>query len=232
MNKSIQEVIEKASILIFDLDKTLTKKDTTIPFLLFLLKRNPRKIFNFPQLFWLGLKHFLVHEGDGSSTKRKFLKVMFKGLNKDQLYKLGEEFALSLNPDFFFADGLEIISTARKKNKTLILASASLDLYVDTLAKQMRFNYCIATKPKFVDGEFEGDFLDSNNYGKSKCENVKVFFEEMDFKLDDSVSLSDSPTDWPLLKVSKNGIAVNPTKKMLSKIASDETGTVEAVFWT
>ncbi|MEP5416767.1 MAG: HAD-IB family hydrolase [Lentilitoribacter sp.] len=231
MDKSLEEVLERANILIFDLDKTLTKKDTTIPFLFFIFKRHPVKILKFPQLFWLGVKHFLMHEGDGSSTKREFLKVMFKGLRKERLYRLGEEFALSLNSDFFFKDGLDIISTARSQNKTLILASASLDLYVDTLAQKLNFDHCIATKPKFVDGRFEGEFLDSNNYGNSKCENVKVFFEEMNFKFEDSVSLSDSPTDWPLLKVSKNGIAVNPTKKLLDQIASDETGTVEAVVW-
>ena len=116
-----------------------------------------------------------------------------------------------------YAEALELIHDHRAAGRLICLVSSSPAEIVEPLARMLRIDRYIATRPGVRDGKYTGE-LEFYAYGPQKAEAIRELAEELDIKLEDSYAYTDSVTDLPMLEMVGNPVAVNPDKE-LRKIA-------------
>jgi HAD superfamily hydrolase (TIGR01490 family) len=116
-----------------------------------------------------------------------------------------------------YAEALELIHDHRAAGRLICLISSSPEEIVEPLAKMLRIDRYIATRPAIEDGKYTGD-LEFYAYGPQKAEAIEELAAELGIDLEGSFAYSDSVTDLPMLEAVGNPVPVNPDKE-LRKIA-------------
>ena len=133
-----------ATMAVFDLDGTITRHDTYIPFLLGFLARKPLRILRCGLLPFHALVHLLGLRGN-SWLKLKFLSQCCGGASRQALADYGADFAARIVRKGLLPDAVAAIEFHRARGDRLMLISASFDLYVDEIGKLL-FDHIIASK--------------------------------------------------------------------------------------
>ena len=135
----------KATIAVFDLDGTITRYDTYVPFLLGFLVSKPLRIFRCGLLPLYALIHLLGLRGN-SWLKQKFLARCCGGASRQALADYSADFAARVVRKGLLPDAVAAIEFHRARGDRLILISASFDLYVDEIGRLLGFADVIASK--------------------------------------------------------------------------------------
>ncbi len=206
-------------IVVFDLDNTITKKDTYLAFLIFCLKQNPLRLFRCYFLPFAVLI-FKLKLKDNSWLKKTFLGAIIGGTQRDDVNSLVDDF-LSDIKDQYYSQALGQIQYHKEQSDYLVLASASYDFYVEKIGKELGFDQIICTKSVWSNGRLIGDIDGENCYGPNKLAQIK---KELSNILDNykTVAYSDHHSDKYLLEWADLGIAVNPTDKL--RVIAEQTG--------
>lgn len=196
------------NVAIFDLDKTLTKRDTFVPFLLGLMLRNPQSFFSTPKLLWNVLLYFTGVQSN-STLKEAFLVTILKNCTRTTVQVWVDKFVDQTIERNLSSDALKRLSHEKRKGR-VVLASASIDLYVEPLARRLKVEHVVCSKLKHAKGEYLIGSLDGKNcYGEEKLSRVIAYLTS--FKHDLFITAySDHDSDLPLLKYANKGVAVNP----------------------
>jgi phosphatidylglycerophosphatase C len=214
---SISNQNESRSIAVFDLDGTLTKTDTFKRFLLKGAISNPSCALHLPLLSLQFIRNKLGQISDGE-LKRCFLSAVFSTMQPTNIKKISTDLANETIRSSLRRLALEKIEAHRIAGDRLILATASLDIYANEIAKKLKFHDVIATKCSTnAHGGLSGE-LDGPNL-KSECKLIalkNILQEELGSL--QITAYSDHHSDLPLLKFATQGVAVNPTSK-LAKVA-------------
>jgi HAD superfamily hydrolase (TIGR01490 family) len=112
-----------------------------------------------------------------------------------------------------YAEALELIHDHRAAGRLVCLVSSSPEEIVEPLARMLRIDRFIATRPLVEDGKYTGE-LEFYAYGPKKAEAIRTLADELGIKLEDSYAYSDSVTDMPMLEAVGNPVAVNPDKDL------------------
>ena len=112
-----------------------------------------------------------------------------------------------------YAEALELMHDHRGAGRLICLVSSSPEEIVEPLAKMLRIDRFIATRPRVEDGKYTGD-LEFYAYGPQKADAIKQLAAELDIELAGSYAYSDSVTDLPMLEVVGNPVPVNPDKDL------------------
>ena len=213
--------IGKAVTAVYDLDGTITRADTFVPFLFGFLVRNPWRIFRCILLplhalvFWSGLR-------GNSWAKQKFLTVVCGGASRQALADYSAEFAALVVKLGLLPGAVASMEAHRARGDRLVLITASLDLYVDAIARHLGFDGVIASKAAWrtagdlaetLDGRLDGE----NCYGANKVERLRSFLAN-DNSNARIIAYSDHASDLPLLAFADAGYVVNP-KPVMRKLA-------------
>lgn len=199
--------------VVFDLDHTLTKRDTYLAFLFLGLRKRPIRLFFSVGLpiavltYWLKLRN-------NTWLKERFLSAILEGSTKEQLDQWADEFLCKLLRSGLRTRAREIIESHRATGHKLILVTASFDFYVEKLANHLGFNAVISTESAWSpDGKLKGKLKSDNCYGTVKVERLNAYFADNrnDWCI---VAYSDSHRDLPMLEWADYSVAVNPTQKL------------------
>jgi HAD superfamily hydrolase (TIGR01490 family) len=209
----VSEKPVKPTIVIFDLDSTITKKDTYVAFLLSILKTYPLRLLR------CGFLPFaiLIHKAgikDNSWLKETFLSAIASGLTQSQLSASSDQFIEKLKKKGIRSKAIQKIQQHRDANHKLVLASASFDFYVKNLGHQLGFEVIVCTQPSWnKHNKLTGKINGQNCYGKYK---LKRLIEILGIDKNDitTIAYTDHHSDAPLLEWVDRAIAVNPTKKL------------------
>ncbi|HEX2115875.1 MAG TPA: HAD family hydrolase [Alphaproteobacteria bacterium] len=200
-------------VVVFDLDGTLVNGDTYRRFLLGFIVRQPKRLARTWSLpFALALYFSGVR--DNSWLKTAFLTAVMGGVRRSEL----EEWSGSFVNDLI-ARGIRSRALARLRDHQahgdyVILATASLDAYVEPLARRLGFDDVICSRVVWSeDGRLTGALADGNCYGRRKAECIARLLaasgrSEIDF------AYSDHESDRPLLEWARSAIAVSPTRAL------------------
>ncbi len=214
----------KPTIVIFDLDSTITKKDTYVAFLLSILKTYPQRLLR------CGFLPFaiLIHKAgikDNSWLKETFLTAIAGGLSQSQLSACSDQFIEKLKKKGIRSKALQEIQQHRDTDHKLILASASFDFYVKKLGHQLGFEAIVCTRPSWNEhNKLTGKIDGQNCYGKYKLMRLKEILN-IDKNDITTIAYTDHHSDVPLLEWVDKAIAVNPTRK-LQQIAMKRNYTI------
>ena len=203
-------------IVIFDLDKTITKIDTYIPFILFFLIFRPFKVFKFCLLISPTCK-YLINQISDSNLKELYLTEFFKNENQKFIDNLARRFVRIFSKFFLYEDALERIKFHRERGDEIIIASASLDLYVCHFASHLGFDNFLATETdKTSENIITGKLKGPNLKGEKKLHEVKKL---LNYSLDycKIIAYSDDESDIHLLSWVDEGVIINGKEKYIKK---------------
>lgn len=196
-------------IAIYDLDRTLTRRATYTPFLLFIARRiAPWRLLFLP--VWVGMMigHKLGLYGRAGLKQAGF--ALFVGQPGDQrlpplITAFAERTAKALYPGAqrqWMADG--------EAGTMRVIATAALELYAGAIAEQLHADALIATPM-----DAAGKLIEGNNFGDGKYQRVLDWFAASGFDRAACRILfySDHVSDAPLLDWADEGVLVNPAAK-------------------
>lgn len=205
--------------VIFDLDRTLTKRPTFSAFLLSMTDEEPGKVlFVVAVLFQMLL--YVLKLKTRKSLKEYMLKTYMGGMSRNQTNKAIKKF---FNERYykkrFYQDGLAEIKRHQKEGRVVGVATASMDFYVEAIVSELGLDFMIATTSVWQNGILVPMIKGENCYGGEKAKRVQAFLAGQ--KVAKVWFYSDHHTDEPTFELADVRIAVNPTAK-LKKIAGDD----------
>lgn len=215
------------STVFFDLDGTLTKRDTYLDFLFGYVLRHPKRLFHMLFLPFAVIV-YKVGARDNTWLKVVFLKAVLGGQPREILEKWSEDYTEKLLKTGMRQGAIARLRAHQQEGDRLILVSASLDLYVVLLGEKLGFEDVICTRARWDKSKrLAGDLEGKNCYGSEKLVRIKKWLSE-NGNSENTVAYSDHHTDNLLLDWVKTAVAVNPTKKLAHLAA---TNNIEIVNW-
>ena len=214
-------------VVIFDLDRTITRNGTFMPFLIYYAcRQNPLRLLFLPVIIVLMLGYTL------KLLDRKQLKSLMYGLiignpDKADLDRICTAFVDRTLDKHVYPEALYTIREWQNKNAHLILATASYDWMANVFAQRLKFDSVIATKSITIDGKIIPGVDGDNCYGQAK---LRMVTEALDLiatagvKKQDIWFYTDHHTDIPLLKVCNHPVAVNASRRLMNWIKSRPDG--------
>ncbi len=206
-----------AAIGLFDLDGTLIAWDCQLLFRHFVVRREPWRVIFLPVfLAFVPLAALLGTE----AMKRIFLSYLW-GIDRATLCRYSRDFAKAVMPAIY-SELRERIDVHRQRGDFLILASASPEVYVREIGRELGFDLSLGTPVQW--GYLFPDLC--NHKGQAKVERLKRLLPPewwADGRLAGCHGYTDSTADLPMLGLCESVTLVNPS--------ADLTARGEAAGW-
>lgn len=153
-------------VAIFDLDGTITRHDTFLPFVFGFLSRHPWRLPRLVGVVPALLRYAITR--DRGALKSALMRSALGGVSRIELDKWNARFVPALVAHGTFKQALDHISAHRRAGDVLVLLSASPDLYVPTIAAQLGFTESISTGVRWRDDRLDGRLTTANRRGEEK----------------------------------------------------------------
>jgi phosphatidylglycerophosphatase C len=154
-------------LAVFDLDGTITRHDTLVPYVVGFLKGHPRGLLGLPCVLQ-AVFGFAIGRADQGILKSALIRATLGGRSRAQIEAWTTQFIKRLLPAGVFADALARIEAHRAAGDTLVLLSASTDLYVPALARALGFSQSICTGVEWQGEKLVGRLTTPNRRGAEK----------------------------------------------------------------
>ena len=195
-------------VAFFDFDGTLTKGDTMMPFLKFVVglpKYYLKLIIVSPILVAYFLK--LIRN---DLAKQIVFKLYLSGYSIDELFKLGERFSEEIIPTMLRAEGMERLRWHQAQGHECILVSASIDAYLHYWSNSNGFESALTTSLETKKGLITGSIKGNNCHGEEKVSRVMAYMPQV--KEGESYAYGDTSGELPLLSMSNHGFMYSKNK--------------------
>jgi len=184
------------SIAFFDLDGTVTSKDTMLEFIKF-AKGKSRFVLGFlvnsPYLIAYKLNPNL-----NQWAKEKLMQHFFNNTPPTQFQKWGNAFATDVLPHLIRPKAAAEIQRLKESGTIIVIVSASFDTWVRKWTEQNNLQL-LASIPEVKDGKITGRIKGKNCHGEEKVRRIKKAFA-LD-KFDAIYAYGDTIGDQPMLKL-------------------------------
>jgi phosphatidylglycerophosphatase C len=204
------------TIAVFDLDGTITTRDTTAAYLLGYLRQHPRRLANGLPVA-IGALGLAGGFADRAELKRAAIRAVLGGVRDDEIAAWTDRFVAWCLGALVRPMARRRIAAHADAGHHLILATASLDLHVRPIARALGFSNVICTKVAWTrEGRISGDLDGDNMRGDKKLAAVQraVAAVESAPRSAVVVAYSDHHADLPLLRWADQAVAVNPTRRL------------------
>ncbi len=165
-------------VAVFDLDGTITCKDTFIEFLRFVgggTQLYAVFAIYFPLLVLMKLKLY-----SNQKAKEKIFAHYFKGMPIVQFDDLCCRFFEQKGESLIYAEAKAQIAKHKEQDDEVAIISASIENWVCHFAEALKTDKLFATKVEVQDGKITGRFLTANCYGKEKVKRLMSAYPERD----------------------------------------------------
>jgi HAD superfamily hydrolase (TIGR01490 family) len=224
-NLSPQVAAGKSQLVFFDLDETITRHDTLMPYAWgFMLRYTPWRI---PLLlgvlpaaleFALRLTHGPSGLAEIASVKEAFIRCSMGGSRRSTIEKWTAQFVPRLIAKGLFADALKQVAEHKRRGDYLVLMSASTDLYVPVIARELGFAETICTGVRWDGERLNGSLTTPNRKGAEKARCFTAQVERHPGRT--TVAYGNSFSDLPHLRLANRGVLVNGSAKARRAAAS------------
>lgn len=213
------------AVALFDLDGTITRRDTYLAYLIGYLLRHPSRLFRTVPLAWAVALH-KAGRRDNTWLKIRFLRAILGGVERASLERWTDAFLDRTLGYGLRARAREVIERHRAAGDRLLLVTASLDFYAEPLAERLGFDATICTRAAIDQaGRLTGALDGANCYGCHKLRCVQSYL--LEHAPDAFLTLyTDHHADLPLLRFVHRPVLVNPTRRA-RQAAGDLDITVE-----
>jgi phosphatidylglycerophosphatase C len=189
-------------LAVFDLDGTLWRGDSLLPFLVYCGRRSRR--WAALGLLPAELLLYAVRLRSDRSAKQALLRRFLRGHTRDEVGRLAEGFAAEWLGRRPLEAGMERLCYHLSARDRVLLLTASPDVYVPTLARRLGITEWICTRVGW-DGEVcRGDILGDNCKGHAKLRLLRAHLGRDD-PPPQSYAYGDSKSDLPVLRWVRQG---------------------------
>lgn len=202
-------------IVLFDLDGTLTQRDTYFHFLLLCARKfgvRWRVVYRVPAYLAL----YSLGRITRSRLKEVFLETVLQGVSLVRLEPVVDRYVSVLIERGLNLALLHVLRQHLEMGDRVILVTASFDLYVERLAERLKIAEVVCTRAEVNRGLITGRILGENCRGQEKVRRLEGLLASGDWA--GSILYTDHHADLPLLKRVSHGVLVNPgprTKALL-----------------
>lgn len=204
-------------LAVFDLDGTVTRRDTLFPYIAGFLQRRPWR--------WAGLWRvvptvlsFATGKADHGRLKSALIKSTLGGCRRAELSDWTERFVRELLEDGLFLEARNQIADHRRSGDRLVLMSASIDLYVPAVARALGFDEVICTGIRWDADRLQGDLTTPNRRGAEKARCLRQLRER--FPQLPIVAYANAASDLEHLQLAQQGFLVNGSASARAKAPS------------
>ena len=156
-----------ARLAVFDLDGTLTRHDTLLPYALGYVRRHPWRLLRLPWILVAAVR--FLFDFDRGAVKGSFIHVTLGGATRSSLQEWSTQFVHRLVQNGLHAEARPTIERHQRAGDRLLLMSASTDLYVPQICTALGFDECICTQVRWrEDARLDGRLASANCRGEEK----------------------------------------------------------------
>jgi len=155
------------AVALFDLDGTLTVRDTLLPFLTGYLRRHPARLAR----LWKAVPALLeyVRRRDRGRLKSRIIRMVMGGEQRTAIDAYADGFVNGLERRRAFHEkGLATLEAHRAAGDHLVLLSASPDLYVPRIGRHLRVERTVCTELVWNGDRLDGALKTENRRGAEK----------------------------------------------------------------
>jgi phosphatidylglycerophosphatase C len=154
-------------IALFDLDGTLTWRDTLLPYLLGFVRSRPYRAIGLWRLP-LALARYW-RDRDRGALKSNVIRMLMRNEKRSVLDAWAQSFVAQLKPKHRFRPlALAVVEAHRAAGDHLVLLSASPDLYVPRIGEMLGFERTLCTEVQWQGERLDGRLRTPNRRGEEK----------------------------------------------------------------
>lgn len=216
---------ERRVVAVFDLDGTITRRDTLFPYVVARLAQRPWRLAKL-LLVLPALCVYALAGRDRGRLKAKLIGATLGGETRADIAAWNDRYLPRLIARDLLRDAVAAIARHRLRGDTLVLMSASVDLYVPALGKRLGFQRTICTEVAWRDERLTGALTTPNRRGeeKSRClAALRAEFGDAEF-----TAYGNSASDLPHLRLADHGVLVNASRAAF--VQARHAG-IECVQW-
>jgi len=189
----------------FDFDGTITRADSLYPFLRSVVgigRLAAAAVADLPRLALVA-----AGRGDRDAAKARLFRRVLAGRDAAEFGARGAEHAASLLAHAIRPELRERIAWHRAEGHELAIVSASLDVYLDIVGRDLGFDHVVCTRLEVVDGRLTGAMLGGNCRGRAKVEHLRAAIADLDER--ELWAYGDSAGDRELLAAARHPVRIN-----------------------
>jgi phosphatidylglycerophosphatase C len=204
--KTVNVVPAKAWVALFDLDGTITWRDTLLPFLLGFLRRRPYRAFGLWRLP-LALARYW-QDRDRGDLKSRVIRMLMRNEKRAVLDAWAQEFVAQMRLQQRFRPlALNMVEAHRAAGDHLVLLSASPDLYVPRIGQMLGFERTLCTEVAWQGDRLDGRLKTPNRRGEEKLRCLAWLREQ--YPGSPVIAYGDSASDLDHLRQADRALLVN-----------------------
>ncbi|MCP5340290.1 MAG: HAD-IB family hydrolase [Sinobacteraceae bacterium] len=212
-------------LVFFDLDGTISRRDTLLPYVAGFLLRHPwrsgRLLAVLPPLL-----AFACGRGDRGALKGALIHAGMGGASRAQVTAWTERFLPRLFARGFHPAALAAIETHRRNGDHLVLMSASVDLYVPEIGRRLGFHETVCSGTHWQAQQLDGRLATPNRRDQEKA---RCFREIAALHPGvDTVAYGNAASDLPHMQLATRAVMVNPSAALRQQC---ERLGIETVNW-
>ena len=215
---------------IFDFDRTITRKGTYTPWLIFWARREaPWRLALLPVAVLYGLSYFcrLVSRGRLKELNQSLL--MGRSVPLARVAAVAEAYAAQVCQRNVFAGALDRLAIERAEGRRIVLATASFAFYVEAIAARLGIADVIATR-SVIEGDRLVARIDGENcYEFGKLRMIQAWIVAHGLDGAPARFFSDHVSDLPVFDLVDERIATTPSPAL--RAVAVERGW-EVIDWT
>lgn len=200
-------------LAIFDVDYTITRKETLIELYKYVISKDIKNIRFLPRAIYGGIMYKLgVY--DEKKVKESFLRFIDK-IDEKELSILVKDYYRDVLEKILYKDAINMMKKLKGQGYKIYLISASPEFYLNELYAIKEVDVIIGTKFSIESGKFLRKMDGANCKGEEKVKRLKEFLKKENVEVDykNSYMFSDSLSDKPLLDLVGNAYLINYKKK-------------------
>ena len=155
-------------LALFDLDGTLTRRDTLTLYVGGFLLRHPWRCWRLLRVLPAAVR-FVCGRSDRGQLKAALIEAVLGGLSRAQLDAWTAAFLARLIPGGLHADARTVLDRHRRRGDYLTLLSASPDLYVPAMGGALGFAQVLCTGVEWRGERLVGRLTTANRRGAEKA---------------------------------------------------------------
>lgn len=204
-------------LVLFDLDGTITRRDTLSGYVLGYALAHPWRLLGF-LLFMPAVIRFLF-DRDRGRLKGKLLAAVMGGATRDSVARYNTGYIPRLLARGVFPEAKLAIEQHRAAGDHLVLMSATVDLYVPAIAETLGFHEWVCSRVNWrADGKLDGHLVGANVRDDQKARELKRLAAAHPGRR--IMAYGNSLPDLPHMRLADRAILINPSKT-LRRAAAD-----------
>ncbi len=203
-------------VSVYDLDRTLTRRGTWLPFLVFAARRlAPWRLLRLPEVILAMAAYRLGLLDRGRLKETMQARLLGPRVAGARIAPVADAFAEAVVRRGCRPEVVARLRADREDGRTVVIATAALRLYAEPIARRLGVEHLVATASVSRDGDLLARLDGPNRYGAAKLEALEAWLAARPDLAANGYRLhSDDAADLPAFDRSAECVAVHPTRRL------------------